>query len=219
MRLNETLVIRYPLLVRVVSSLPCFVVAGAIIKGSIHATTIVVFVGALCLSVAVLAYRAEVSATEVRIRYLPFYTRHTPMRDITHFIEKNTLVLVTATSQIPLWGLSLKARQPLFELLPKHLETAPTHPTRTTDSAAVVLRHVRRTILIAAAFVVTVTFSVPFLHGNPWNAYVDTFGKYVIFACLCAFLLLLFQAGFTYVLWSSKRTFDRIERDRPHRRG
>jgi len=55
--------------------------------------------------------------------------------------------------------------------------------------------------------------SVPFLKGNPFNRYVDTIGKYILFFCLCVFLLLLFQAGFTYVLWSSKRAFDKIERE------
>ncbi len=154
------------------------------------------------------------------MRYLPFYTKRTPMRDVTHLIEEKTLVLVTATSKIPLWGLSLKARGPLFEILPRRLDLLSTHPNRRTDSAAIIRRFVRRTILASVAFIVSLCLSVPFLKGNPWNQYVDTIGKYVLFLCLCMFLLLLFLAGFTYVLWYSKRAFDKIEADeRLHRHG
>ena len=106
------------------------------------------------------------------------------------------------------------------EMLPRRLEVMPTHPIRRTDSARVVRRHLQWTILVAVAFVVSLGLSVPFLKGDPWNQYVDTIGKYILFFCLCMFLLLLFQAGFTYMLWSSKRAFDKIEREQQlHRRG
>lgn len=83
---------------------------------------------------------------------------------------------------------------------------------RRSDSAAIVRRYVRRTIIVAVLFIVSLGFSVPFLKGNPWNQYVDTIGKYVLFLCFCMYMLLLFGAGFTYVLWSRKRAFDKIER-------
>jgi len=73
--------------------------------------------GAFALTTAILAYKTEVEATEVRVRYLPFYTKRTPMRNVTHLVEGKTLVLVTAHSKIPLWGLSVKAREP--GLVPK----------------------------------------------------------------------------------------------------
>ncbi len=127
--------------------------------------------------------------------------------------RKRTLVLVTATSKIPLWGLSLKARGPLFEMLPRRLDVLPTHPNRRTDSAAIVRTFARWTILVAVVFIVNLCLSVPFQKGNPWRQYVDTIGKHIPLLCLCMFLLLVFLAGFTYVLWSSKRAFDKIERD------
>jgi len=198
----------------------CLILAVSIARGQASTRTIIVALGALCLSVAILSYRAEVDPSEIRVRYLPFFTKRTPMRDVTHLVEEKTLVLVTATAKIPLWGLSLKARGPLFEMLPSRLNVLSTHPNQRTDSAAIIRRFVRRTILAAVAFIVSLCLSVPFLKGNPWNQYVDTIGKYVLFLCLCMFLLLLFLAGFTYVLWSSKRAFDKIEADeRLHRHG
>jgi hypothetical protein len=213
-------VTRYPIFIRCGMVIVCLVLAIGIVRGSVGSGTIIVAVGAVGLTIVILAYKAEVEATEVRVRYLPFYTKRTPMQAVTHLVEEKTLVLVTADSKIPLWGLPMKAREPLFEILPRHLEVTTTHPNRRTDSALVVRRHVRRTILVAIAFVVSLGLSVPFLKGNPWNQYVDRVGKYILFFCLCMFLLLLFQAGFTYVLWSSKRAFDRIEREEQlHRHG
>ncbi len=206
-------VTRYPLSIRCGMVMMCLVFAVSIARGPVSTRTIIVAVGVLCLSVAILSYKAEVDPTEIRVRYLPFYTKRTPMRDVTHLLEEKTVVLVTATSKIPLWGLSLKARGPLFEMLPRRLDVPPTHPNRRTDSAAIVRRFARWTILAAVAFIVNLCLSVPFLKGNPWNQYVDTIGKYVLFLCLCMFLLLVFLAGFPYVLWASKRAFDKIERD------
>lgn len=200
--------------------LMCLVFAVSIVRGPVGAQAIIGAVGALCLSVPIWSYKAEVDPSEVRVRYLPFYTKRTLMRDVTHLVEEKTLVLVTATSKIPLWGLSLKAREALFYVLPRRLDVAPKPLETRTDSDAVVRRFVRWTILAAVAFFVDLCLSIPFLKGNPWNQYVDTIGKYVLFLCLCMFLLLVFLAGFTYVLWSSKRAFDKIERDeRLHRHG
>ncbi|MGO9859383.1 MAG: hypothetical protein ACLPQX_08130, partial [Syntrophobacteraceae bacterium] len=122
-RMNKV-VTRYPVAVRLGVVLVCVLLAVGIARGPVGTRTIVTAVGAVCLSLAVLAYKAEVDPTEVRVRYLPFYTKRTPMRDVTHLLEQTTLVLVTATSKIPLWGLSLKAREPLFEILPHHLEVS-----------------------------------------------------------------------------------------------
>ena len=68
------------------------------------------------------------------------------------------------------------------------------------DSAAVVRRCVSLTIVVAVVFAVNLGLAIPFLKGNPWNQYVDTIGKYILFLCLCMFLLFVFLAGFTYVL-------------------
>ena len=202
---------RYPVFIRSGMVLICLAFAVSFARGPISTRTIVVAAGTLCLSVAILSYKAEVDPSEIRVRYLPFCTTRTPMRDVTHLVEEKTLVLVTATSKIPLLGLSLKAREPLFEILPRRLNVVPKHPKRRTDSAAVVRRHMGRTVVVAVTFVVSLGLAIPLLKGNPWNAHVDTIGKYVLFFCF--FMFLVIQTGFTYVLWSSKRAFDKIERD------
>ena len=204
---------RFPVFIRSGMVLTCLALAVSFARGPVSTRTIIVAAATLCLSVAILSYKAEVDPSEIRVRHLPFYTTRTPMRDVTHLVEEKTLVLVTDSSQIPLWGLSLKARGPLFDILPGRLDVVPTRPTKRTDSAAVVRRHIRRTILVAVTFVVSLGLAIPFLKGNPWNAYVDTFGKYILFFCFFMFLLAVIQAGFTYVLWSRKRAFDKLERE------
>lgn len=212
-RRRNKVVTRYPLSIRCGVVLITALLAFAIARGSATTGAIVVGFGSACLSIVLLAYRAEVSPTEIRVRYLPFYARKTPIRDVSHLAEGKTLVLVTATSRIPLWGLSMKTRESLFEILPRHLEVMAAHRNRRTDAAADVRRNGRRTILVPAAFVVSLGLSIPFLNGNPWHSYVDMIGKYIAFFCLVMFLLLLFQAGFTYVLWSSQREFEKIARE------
>lgn len=202
---------RYPLPVRLGAVLVCTIFAASIAKDPVSNGTIIVAVGAACLSVAILAYRAEIDEAEVRVRYVPFLTKRTQIRDVTHVVEERTLVLVTPTSKIPLWGLSDLAREVLFRILPARLMVAPLQPGRPGVAVVRVRRHVRVTILAAVVFVTSTAFSIPFLRGNPWNAYVDTIGKYVLFICLCAFLFLLFEAGFTWVLWSTKRDIDKID--------
>ncbi len=206
-------VTRYPVFIRCGMVLMCLVFAVSIVRGPVTTRTIIVAAGVFCLCVAILSYKAEVDPSEIRVRYLPFYTKRTPMRDVTRLVEETTLVLVTATSKIPLWGLSLKARGPLFEILPRRLDVVPSRPASRRDSAAVVRRCVSLTIVVAVVFAVNLGLAIPFLKGNPWNQYVDTIGKYILFLCLCMFLLFVFLAGFTYVLWSSKKAFDKIERD------
>jgi hypothetical protein len=204
---------RFPVFIRSGMVLTCLAFAVSFARGPVSTRTIIVAAASLCLSVAILSYKAEVDPSEIRVRHLPFYTTRTPMRDVTHLVEEKTLVLVTATSKIPLWGLSLKTRRPLFDILPGRLNVAPKHPKRRTDSATVVRRHMRRTLLVAVTFVVSLGLSIPFLKGNPWNVYVDAVGKYVLFFCFFMFLLVVIQAGFTYVLWSRKRAFDKLERE------
>jgi hypothetical protein len=134
------------------------------------------------------------------------------MRDVTHLVEEKTLVLITATSKITLWSLSLKDREPLSEILPSHLDVLPMQPRGRTDPAAVVRRNTKRAVVVGAAFIVILGFSIPFLKGNPWNRYADSIGKYVLFLCLYLFLLALLQGSIAYALWSYKRTLDKIGR-------
>jgi hypothetical protein len=97
-RMNN-IVARYPVPVRLGAVLVCAVFAVAIARGPVSNGAVIVAVGAACLSVAVLAYRAEIGETEVRIRYAPFFTKRTPIRDVTHVVEERTLVLITPTSK------------------------------------------------------------------------------------------------------------------------
>jgi hypothetical protein len=73
--MDGRVVTRYPLPIRVGSVSVCAMLAIGVTRGPVHGMTIVVTFGAMCLSVAVLAYRAEVNGTEVCIRYAPFYSR------------------------------------------------------------------------------------------------------------------------------------------------
>lgn len=213
-------VARYPLSIRCGAVLVCVLLAISMFRSRTTTGAIVVGVGALCLCVALWAYRAEVKATEVRVRYLPFYTKRTPMGDVTHLLEGKTLFLVTATSKIPLWGCSLKDRGLLFEIIPRHLEVMPMHLNKRTDSTAVVRRHVRWTILCGIGFAVTAAAVTPFLAGFPLHDYWNSAGKYLLLLCMGFFIVFIFEAGFTYVLWSSKRAFDKIEREQQlHRHG
>ena len=181
---SRQVITRYPLLVRLGASLACLLLLFSMARGPVHPWTVVVALGAFCLTGAVLAYRVQINNREVRIRYLPFYTKCTQLRDVTHLLEERTIVLATPIARIPLWGLSSKDREELFEIFPSHLEFAPSKSSDQSDSAQVIRRYLRRTIYLAIGFAMTASFSIPFLRGNPWNKYVDTVGKYIFFTCL-----------------------------------
>jgi hypothetical protein len=203
--------------------LVCVLLAQGIVRGFGQHRDDFIAVVACCLCLHIQAYRAEVDAKEVdakelRVRYFPFYTRRTPIRDITHFVEERTLVLVTATSRIPLWGLSSEGRAPLLEILPHHLEVVPKYSKRRTDSVELIRRFARRTILAGIAFALTLG-SVPFLKGGPGNNRVDSVGKYVWLLCPSLWLLFLFLAGMTWVFWSTKREVDELGKGRVNRPG
>lgn len=205
-------VCKYPLAIRCGAALVCLLLAVGTVRDRGTTGTIIAMAGAACLCVGLWAYRVEVEATGVQVRYLPFCSKRTPARDITHVVEGKSLVLVTAKSRIPLWGLSMKDRGQLFDLIPRHADMAPAYRNR-TDSAAVVRRHVRWTILSGVSFAVTAAATMPFLAGFPLQGYWDVAGKYVLLLCMGLFVVFVAEAGFTYVLWSSKRAFDKIERE------
>jgi hypothetical protein len=183
-------------------------------RGPVHSTTILIFIAVVCLSVAVLAYRAEIDATEVRIRYAPFYTRRIPIRDVTSLVEERTLFLVTQTARMPLWGLSPAARKAVFRVLPHQIDVVPSGPNTHTqiDSAVALRHHARWAILAGVAFVVTTALVIPFLHGNPLQDHWNSVGKHLLLLWMGFFGVVVFEAGFIWVLWSSKRDFDKIEK-------
>lgn len=209
--MNEQVVTRYPLPVRISSVLICLLLAIGTARSHAHWTTIAVAFGAGCLTVAVLAYRAEINGTEIRIRYAPFYTRHTPIRDVVCLIEGKTLIFVTAVSRIPIWGLSDQAREALFDVLPRHLDVASSQGARQDDSLASVRKHRRRTILAGVGFLATAMLSIPFAKGNSLHGYWNSVGQYELLLCLLFFIAFVLEAGFTWVLWSTKRDIDTIE--------
>lgn len=216
----NNIVARYPVPVRLGAVLVCAVFAVAIARGPVSNGTVIVAIGAACLSVAVLAYRAEIGETEVRIRYAPFFTKRTPVRDVTQVVEERTLVLITPASKIPLWGLSLEARETLFQRFPHGLDVLPsTRSGRQIDSAANVRKHQRWTIVAGVGFLVTAALVFPFFKGNAWHDYWDSAGQYLLLLCLLFFIALIFEAGFTWVLWSTKRDIDRIENRHVRRPG
>jgi len=205
-------VTRYPLPVRFGATLVCVIFAAAIMRGAVSSGTIIVAFGALCLSVAVLAYRAEVDETEVRIRYFLFFTRRTLIRDITSLVEGRTLFLVAPTAKIPLWGLSLETRERLFQILPRRLQVMAPERSRRSDSAAAAIRkHQRGALFSGIAFLLTAALVIPFFKGNVWHEYWNSLGQYLLLLCLVFFIASVFEAGFTWVLWSSKREIDGIE--------
>ena len=199
-------VTRCPLAIRLGVLIACGLLAFGIVRGPVSSWTLLVALGALCLTISILSYKAEVDRREVRVRHLPFYTSHTPLLEITHLVEERTLVLVPGTTKIPLWGLSATAREELFRILPSS-SYPPTRIGR-TDNAAAVRRFAQYTTIVAGAFLVNLALSIPFLHGNRWNRYIDAIGKYVLLVCLCTFLLLLFLGGFTIILRDAKRAAD-----------
>jgi hypothetical protein len=199
--------------------LMCVVFAVSILRNPVSAGILAIAIGALCLSVAILSYKAEVDTAEVRVRYLPFYTKRILVRDITYVLDERTLVLVTATAKIPLWGLSQKRRTQLFKILPRRLAAASPPPDSRIDSAVLVRRHTRWTILAGSGFVVAAAAVVPFLAGFPLHNDWNSAGKYVLVLCIGFFILFVFEAGFTYLLSYSKRALDRIERTQVHKNG
>ena len=214
---REVLTLRYPRTVRLVIPLVWAFLATGLLRGPIHAGTIAITCIAICLNIHLLAYRAEVDDTEVRIRYAPFVTRHTAIRDITHLVEERTLVLVTATSRVPLWGLSIAARETLFRILPRHFQVV--SPKRKGDIAMVasLRRHLRWTIWIAIGFTVAVVLLIPFLNDNPLNKYWNTGGKYLVLVCMVLFVSLVYVGCTTLFDWSYLRSIYRIENDRRYR--
>jgi hypothetical protein len=83
MPMNQV-VLRYPVLVRTGMSLVCLLLVVAIARSPVRPGTVAVTIVALCLDLGVLAYRTEIDAKEIRVRRAPFWTRSTPMQDVTH---------------------------------------------------------------------------------------------------------------------------------------
>lgn len=177
---------------------------------------ILAFAIALCLTVPILAYRAAVDATYIHIRYLPFWTSRTPTRDVTQVLDERTLVLVSETARIPLWGLPLAAREPLFEILPRRFNVQHSQPSRPAVDPALIRRMARLSVIAGLGFVASLAALTLVLAGFPLHRYWESVGKYLIFPCMGFLTWFLLQAVLTYSLWSANREIEGIARERSH---
>ncbi len=204
--------LRYPLFIRLGAIAVCAVVGVAILR-SPSILSILVAISSFGLMVAVLSYQAEISTTLVRIRYLPFWTSTTAVYEIKRAVQERTtaLVLVTESGRIPLRGISARNREALSLVLPARLYETESRTPAEDQGAAVVRRHVVRTIYLAAAFLLSLAFSVPFVNDNRWHSYADSVGRYVMLACLICLMLFLLEGTAAWALWSYKRKSDKID--------
>ena len=74
-----------------------------------------------------------------------------------------------------------------------------------------VRRHVRWTIRWGVAFILNVCLITPFFAGMPWHDYWHSIGNPLLFLCLCIFIALIFEAGWTFTHWQALREFRRSE--------
>jgi hypothetical protein len=199
---TRVVVTKYPMTVRVEVSLVCLVAAWCGIA-ALRSTGGFLFVAvAICILIHILSYCAEVDESEIRVRYWPLVNRVIPMSDVQSFAEERTLVLITPTSRIPLWGLSDENRGQLFRILPERIEVENrprSHPEKTPLKS--LRTHFRVTKLAGAAFVTTSITLIPFLDSHSWNKYWEPWGKRVLLLDMALFLVLLFEIGTSLVYW------------------
>jgi hypothetical protein len=211
---RNSVVTTYPLPVRLGMSVICALLLVTMLKGPMHILTIVVTILAICVDVGLLAYRAEIDATKVHVRYAPFCNKQALVSDVTHFVEERTLVLVTGNSRIPIWGLSSKARETLFSILPPHLTTQPEESSSKTDPVTNMKLHLRRTGYVGAGFVVVVASLVPFLNADPESS----MRKCLVILCMGLFIATAFEGVMTYTYWSYLRNVRRATKRHEHKR-
>jgi hypothetical protein len=217
--MNKQVVARYPFPIRLGSLLVCVLLAISTTRGPLHGITICAAFGALCLTVAVLSYRIQINATEICIRYAPFLSMRSPVQDVVRLAEGGALILVTSTSRIALRGLSDAARGDVLHILPRRLEFEPSRPGGSNELEISIKKHRRWTIIAGVGFLALGALVIPFFKGNALHGYWDRAGKYLLLLCLLFFIALVFEAGFTWVLWSAKQDIGKIERRNKRRPG
>jgi hypothetical protein len=153
-------------------------------------------------TIYVLFYRVEVDESEIRVRYWPLINRSIPMSDVQYFSGDRTIVLITATSKVSLWGLSADKRRQLFRILPERIEVQSGPRPHSDKAPSQSLRtHVRVTKFLGAGFLAISLTLIPFLHGRSLSYYWDPWGKIILLTDMALFLLLLFEIGITLVYW------------------
>ena len=192
----------------------CAVLIRTVIKEPANSFVLITTIGLICLSVAILAYKAEVTSTEIRIRYLPLFSKRIPLRNIRGVRDDNTLILVTQSKSIPIWGLSESSKKSVLEILWRQRNIAPAHRRLLPNAAAIVRKHKRRAVIFACAFVLSILLVIPFLAGNPLHEYWE-WAKYLLFLCLATLCLFAGQSGFAFSLQQDfKQSLRAEQRDR-----
>jgi len=87
------------------------------------------------------------------------------------------------------------------------------------DPEGAVQRHKRWTLYATLGFLITSAVLVPFFRSNPWNKYWHSGGQFLLTVDLLFFIGAVFEAGFTWVLWSTLRDVKKIEEQGAQRRG
>ncbi len=131
---TRRVVTRQSLRVRLTVTAAALLFLFVIVRGPDRALPAIIECGLVCLLIPLLSYRAEIDTTEVRMRYLPFHVRRTPISDVVDIIEKGTVVFVTSSRRIAIWGLSDAAMRDLVRLLPGRLKVK--CPPRARDAKA-----------------------------------------------------------------------------------
>ena len=85
------------------------------------------------------------------------------------------------------------------------------------DPEGAVRRHRGWMLYATSGFLVTSALLVPFLDGNPLNKYWRSGGRFLLVVDMVFFVAAVFEAGFTWVLWSTLR--DMSNRAAPREEG
>ena len=209
---KKSIEIKYPWPLPAAGVLLSMLLIRGVFTQRVHPGTVVVTLGAVGLTIYLLAYRIVINRREICVRRAPFFNTCIPVQELTYVIEERTLVLVTKNSKFPLWGLSLAGRERLFDILPRHIEVLPSViEKRGSDPSAALRVHKRWTLFTGIGFFVTAGLSIPFYSGNAFHEYWGTAGRFLILLCLCFLIATVVGGAIYWALWSTKRDIERID--------
>lgn len=203
-------VVKYPLRSRLFASLMCILPGLFVANGRINSMTVVLGCAALFLTVAVWTYQVVITKEKITIRYFPLWTREIPMEDLEYLDHKGNIILGTKTSRIRLWGLSEKADETLFSILPKHIDFVVKSRSGKIEISQFIRILQLFTIVSGTGFIITAIAVIPYFDGNSMHDHWNTTGKSLLRVCFIFSLATIFGAAYTWIYWSMKRDFDKI---------
>lgn len=211
---------RYGLPIRLGTPAAALILALAMLRGPAGPGAAVVEIVLVCLAVAILAYRVEITPNHVSVRRFPFHTRIIPMGDIVDIVQRRAVVLVTHSGRdVPLWGLSPWSMPNLMRALPERLRCKlPPEPRFYRDERVDLRRHIRRSLHLGAALVTTLAASALFVGDNPLRAYAASIGKYVFVLCFLVLLAFVIQSLIAWTLRAYNRELEETEMERRRRK-